>query len=701
MRRRKTKNMELFDKTEVMDKELIDKTTLWMLRAILKSGGHREFIKDSSFSNDDVACFLDLEKFVVLDKLKKTEIIDILKTNLIKLEKRRRFNSSKLLTKNIEQLSTLMDLNNYEKEILEFFILINQYEILEDSTDIIGNGLNSSQFMRAISVILDIPMKEVKNAFSINSKFTKSSILVISKRDTYSLRRKVDFISDEFVDNMLNLDADIFFMLKDSLRKCGKETLKLDDFSHIKKDMDILIPYLKDALQSHKKGTNILFYGLPGTGKTELTKTLATVLETELYEVSYIDMEDRPLDKEDRVKAYKTAQALLKSKNTLLMYDEAEDIFESSRGGLFSPPKRQEDKAWINRTLESNDIPTIWITNNIDSIDNAIVRRFDMSIELPIPSRKRRKEILKKHVANTLEPITLDFLSKNENIAPALVSRAISVVKKVNKTKRDDAFIQVINNTLKAQGYKELKKQEKQNDTSGIYNPEFVNTTTNLKELAKGIKDNQNARLCLYGPAGTGKSAFGKYISEELDHPLHLKKGSDLLSKYIGETEQNIARAFEEAKDENAILVFDEVDSFLADRSSANSNWEITQVNEMLVQMENFDGVFIATTNLMNNLDKASLRRFDLKLEFDFLKSEQSWNMLQTYVKSLKLSKPTSTCKQMITSLKYLTPGDFAAVVRQNRFRPIKNTKQFIERLASEVEVKNIEDGSKMGFLTN
>ena len=170
---------------------------------------------------------------------------------------------------------------------------------------------------------------------------------------------------------------------------------------------------------------------------------------------------------------------------------------------------------------------------------------------------------------------------------------------------------------------------------------------------------------------------------------------------WVGETEKNIARAFKEAKEEKAVLIFDEVDSFLADRSSAKQSWEITQVNEMLVQMENFDGVFIATTNLMDNLDKASLRRFDLKLEFSHLKPKQAWEMFLSYSKELGLNKPSSTLKNILQSMRYLTPGDFAAVVRQDRFRPIIDVKDFIKRLKNEVEVKQIDGSNAMGFLNS
>jgi SpoVK/Ycf46/Vps4 family AAA+-type ATPase len=380
------------------------------------------------------------------------------------------------------------------------------------------------------------------------------------------------------------------------------------------------------------------------------------------------------------------------------MYDEAEDIFESS-SSFFAPPQRQKDKAWINRVLEINTIPTIWITNNINSIDNAIIRRFDMSIEMPIPSKSKRVEIIKNHSNNLLDNKNIELLAKHEHIAPALISTTAKVISSIATDDTNEAFTHLLNNTLKAQGFDNIQKQESSDALPHLYNPSYINSDVDLEELTNGIKQNPNARLCLYGVPGTGKSAFGKYIAQSLNKPFLLKKGSDLISKWVGGTEQNIANAFREAKEEDAVLVFDEVDSFLADRTQAKQSWEVTQVNEMLVQMENFDGVFIATTNLMDNLDKASLRRFDLKLEFDYLKPEQAWKMFISYVKELKLDKPTISFKRAVESLRELTPGDFAAVVRQSRFRVIKSVDDLIKRLEDEIEVKNVSSGSIMGFL--
>ncbi len=697
MRRRPkyTKKINLsldFDKSQFVEPELQDKISLWMLRIIINLGGHREFIdKGNGFRREEVAYFLGLEDD---SEQSRDDTLLQLKNDLLLLENKKELSTSVLLQNNIKNISKLMSLNSVEQQILEFVVLLNQYEVLNDAADFLGRELNSSQVYRALASILNIPKNDIKKAFHSTSKFSKSSLISIYQ-NTNDLKCKIDTLSDEFIDNMLNLDEDIEVMIRDSVRTSERSELSLKDYTHIEKDLDILVPYLKNAVSSKQAGVNILLYGVPGTGKTELAKVVSQVLKTNLFEISYSDSSDEPIDGAKRLKAYKTAQSLLSNKKTILMYDEAEDIFESSES--FFAPKRQKDKAWLNKILETNTIPTIWITNNIYGIDNALVRRFDMSIEVPIPKKSQREKIISTYANNQIEKDTISKLALHEDIAPALVSRAAKVVSSLDDNSKDKAFTQIINNTLKAQGYNELKE----NTTLALpnnYNPNFINTTTNLEELTLGIKETSNARLCLYGAAGTGKSAFGKYIADSLDKKVILKKASDLQSKWVGECEKNIANAFEEAKDENAVLIFDEVDSFLQDRENAKASWEISQVNEMLVQMENFDGVFVATTNLMDNLDKASLRRFDLKLKFDYLNPTQSWEIFKSYAKQFNL-KPTISFKSAVENLRYLAPGDFAAVVRQSRFRPIKSVKDLIARLEDEISVKRVDSSKKMGFI--
>jgi SpoVK/Ycf46/Vps4 family AAA+-type ATPase len=686
---------------EIVEPELADKITYWILKIILELGGHKEFIdSDNDFTHETMAKFLGLEKYIAYDydDFHRSEPLNILKKKYEKLSKNRPFKASKLLEKNLNRISKLIILNEYERKILEFVILLKHYDILDNAINLLGENINTSRTKRLLSALLDIPLEYINVVFSSQATFNHSGLLQLDRDNAYSFSSKFQLLNYEFSDNMLNHDNEIMDMVKHSIRLSSEGTLEMEDYSYIKNDLEILLPYLNRALEEKQKGVNILLYGLPGTGKTELSKTIAKILGIKLYEVSYSDSDGDPIDGTARLRVYKTAQALLSKHKTILMYDEAEDVFESYEGGFFMPPKRQSDKAWINKILENNTLPTIWVTNKIESIDNAIIRRFDMSIEMPIPARSKRAEIIKKYSENILSEKEIDKLAQNETIAPALISTAVKVAKLVPTCKKEKVLMKLINNTLKAQGYDEVNKEGTDNLPEN-YSLEYINTDSNLEELVEGIKEHNSARLCLYGASGTGKSAFAKHIAKVLDKPFIIKSGSSLMSKWVGDTEKNIARAFQEAKEENAVLIFDEVDGFLAERGQAKVNWEVTQVNEMLVQMEKFNGIFIATTNLMDHLDRASLRRFDLKLEFKFLKAPQLEKIFTTYCKELELNEPSSEELADIKALRQITPGDFATIARQSRFRRIKSATEFIERLKEEMSIKKLESGNVMGFV--
>jgi SpoVK/Ycf46/Vps4 family AAA+-type ATPase len=157
---------------------------------------------------------------------------------------------------------------------------------------------------------------------------------------------------------------------------------------------------------------------------------------------------------------------------------------------------------------------------------------------------------------------------------------------------------------------------------------------------------------------------------------------------YVGSSEKNIAGAFAEAQEEGAVLLIDEVDGFLQDRRGAQRGWEMSLVNEMLTQMESFPGVFVATTNLMDGLAPAALRRFDLKVKFDFLRPGQAIELLRRHCADTALPVPTPIDEGRLSRLHALTPGDFAAVRRQHRFRPVTSATAWVVALEAECELK-------------
>ncbi len=209
--------------------------------------------------------------------------------------------------------------------------------------------------------------------------------------------------------------------------------------------------------------------------------------------------------------------------------------------------------------------------------------------------------------------------------------------------------------------------------------------------------------MCLYGPPGTGKTAFGHYLAECIDKPLLVKKSSDILSPYVGGSELNIAEMFLEAQAEDAVLLLDEADSFLRNRKNAERSWEVSQVNELLTQMEDFTGVFICSTNLLEELDDASLRRFDLKIKFDYLDVKRTMTLFYNIINDKKIKAAQKTLyKKELSRLKTLTPGDFSTVLRKCRFSN-KNLdpETLIKELRYEVRLKETKGKTgRIGFLS-
>ena len=286
-------------------------------------------------------------------------------------------------------------------------------------------------------------------------------LVTVDRDATNSMLNKVDILSNDFADRMMNVDGDIEEMIRDSVRKCSPATLSVDDFGHLKTELDLLLPYLQQSLKTKQVGVNILFYGKPGTGKTELTKALAKALAVNMYEVSYADTDDDVITGTKRLSAYKVAQSFFANSNAILMFDEIEDVVGDDQPHSFFLPSKQSSKGWMNRILESNAIPTIWITNNIYEMDKAMIRRFDMSIEIPIPPKAKRKEIIEQDCGDLLSAKTIERIAKNEAIAPALVTRAAKVVNSIAKEKdKDKAFENIINNTLKAQVFQRYKASQ-------------------------------------------------------------------------------------------------------------------------------------------------------------------------------------------------------------------------------------------------
>lgn len=586
----------------------------WILHSLLSLGGYKHWIGKNGLTNDEIAHAIELECLIehpVQSALSEI-IVVALKTRLGKLEDDMTdFSVQPELIQNIDRLQTLVKLNPVERSILEFTILLHSESALEQAMDLFAN-LSAAMTCHVLSVLLDFPKKDVQNALSTSGQLFQTGLVRIDRNRICSigLRNKLDLLGNGFADRMLSSEEDPVLLFMDSFSQAKPPQLAITDYAHIEPKLRTLLPYLRHTLNTGSKGANVFVYGPPGTGKSQLARVLAAEVEAELYEVSSEDSDHDPINGEVRLRALRAAQTVLADKRCLLVFDETEDVFADGSGMFGKKSTAQTRKAWINRMLEENPVPCLWLSNSVSQIDPAFIRRFDVVIELTVPSKTQRANIIKSVGSDLLSNQTVQQLAEAEELSPAVVSRAVRVVKairgKLSEEEASDAVVQLVDSTLIAQSHAPLKLRNA-NQLPDFYDPAFVNADVCLEQIASGIAQSGSARLCLYGPPGTGKSAFGGWLADKLGKPLLVRKVSDIASSYVGETEKNLARAFREAEIEKGVLLLDEVDSFLQDRRRANRNWEVTEVNEMLTQMECFGGVFVASTNLMEGLDAQAI----------------------------------------------------------------------------------------------
>ena len=555
---------------------------------------------------------------------------------------------------------------------------------------------NFSAAMMQMAHLLDVPRKALRRAVGKRGKLRRYGLL--SCRD--DVRREVCDLEDALQWGDL-FDADDFVLEKQEraqlLRSCllpvENATLVWDDFAHIGALRETLLHYLRHAFAGEQRGVNVLLYGAPGTGKSQFAAALARELAVPCFAPLREDDDGDPLDGEARLCKAQVAQSLLGGDKALLVFDEVEDVFA---GALFTRSVAQSHKGWVNALLETNPVPMVWISNDVSCMDPAFVRRFDIVLEMPDLPVVRKEALFRARAVYQPAAAVVRRFAEQEGLSPAVLTRTLHVANTL-AADADDLATQCLllcNQTLQAQGRKPLTLPP----TGQVdYALDWVACDADLAQISAGLVARRQGRICCYGPPGTGKSAWAQWLGRQADMPVLLRRGSDLLGMYVGETERNIATAFHQAEAQGMLLVLDEVDGFLFAREGAVRSWERSMVNELLTQIERFPGLLVVSTNMLDALDAAALRRFDVKLHFGFLRREQVLSLAGAQAQALGLALGAAQ-QQQLAAMSHLTPGDFAAVARRHRFAPFADDTAWVAALAAECTLKP-QAARKMGFI--
>ena len=563
----------------------------------------------------------------------------------------------------LQRLGRTMGLTPTDVVILELLLRYETQPAIESMIDdVLGDDVLSNWVTplnvkeRGVHLLLGVSASMVDRRLRGGAPLIRSGLVSIDSDGNLKIVPRLHRLATVPGD----VGLDVHRLLLDAV---SPSELEWSDFDHIASDRDHAERLLQGALDTGASGVNILLYGPSGTGKTQLCKTLAERVGVTLYSVGESnDDGDEPLPGE-RLQELRLAQRLVtRDRRSLLLFDEMEDLLDGSFLGASLPwaflPRGYRDsgsKVFMHRLLEQTPAPTLWTMNDARTVSPAILRRMMFALELRPPTTRVRARIWTRQLARHGIEAKAEEAQALASVFEATPGVAAGATAAAQLAGGEMAAVRHGIRSL----YRVLSCEKPPQGTPARFDPGLIQADTDPMTLADRLVGSGERRfsLCLQGPPGTGKSAFVRYLAERLGLEVIQKRASDLMSMWVGLTEQQIAAAFAEARDAGAFLVFDEADSLLADRRFAARTWEVSQVNEMLTWMESHPLPVACTTNFAEHLDPATLRRFVFKVTLDYLASAQAETAFRGY---FALAPPAE-----LATLTALTPGDFAVVRRK------------------------------------
>jgi SpoVK/Ycf46/Vps4 family AAA+-type ATPase len=626
---------------------------------------------------------------------------------------------SNLVQKNIDALAGLLQLNPAERALLLYGTLARYQRELRGLL-VEFKVSNAHEAYALIAEVAGVKADDVAEAMRAGSRLERIGMIenLISEHNITDLADLMK-VSEQLPPVLMREYRGPSDLMAVFTRPAAPSELAVDDFAFVAEDAAVLIALLRNADAQKAAGVNVLLYGPPGTGKTELAKVCAAAAGLELYEVEYADRDGNSLSGRDRYRSLQISQVFLKgSPGVALLFDEVEDVFppistEAAQliaridSGEVGASGSVSGKAWVNQILETNPVPVIWVTNRIEQIDPAFRRRFQYHLQLLSPPPGARESLVTRALdgARVGEGFAAR-LAERRSLTPAQIRTAVRFARLARPDGGDpEAFEALVERQLgnadRALGGRTSERGPRPVVTQWDLSLLNVECRFEVPKVVEALRRRGHGTLCFHGPPGSGKTALAEHIAQSLQRPLMVRQTSDIASKYVGETEQNMARMFDVAAAEGAVLLLDEADSFLRSRRLAERHYEVSEVNEMLQGMERFPGVFVCTTNLFDDLDEAALRRFTFKLRFRELTGSQRERMFVAEALDGDAATLTAEQRDRLHALDRLVPGDFAAVRRQiDLLGEPFDADEFLSQLEGEHRVKpEVRARRDIGFL--
>jgi ATPase family associated with various cellular activities (AAA) len=597
---------------------------------------------------------------------------------------------------NIDWLTGLLDLEEVERKLL-IFQLNRHRPGFSQLFDLLTSSDHTTSAILAAA--FDVNEQQVVAALSESSKLVHSGLLTVHERPlrigepSTHLRAALTESADEET-------AFLERFVKPLTPKPSTGSL-----ARLHEDDEQILRGLLRLPMPSDHGLHSLIYGPQSIDKRDMIARLLRDEDIDGYAVvtKHISSGDLP------TWVYLAQRHIEKTDpDAVLVVDRAHEAL-ASRGlismfsvlGIEEDAPTDDDERASDEGLTGARVRCLWLTDRAKRLSERNLGAFLFHCEALPGSRADRRERITQVISDFGLSGQLErHLTKYSLLGERQVRQAAELARLIEQAddRRSRSSVADRERVIKravAQSQKVLGRDRTEGlrDSVTNYSLDHLNIEGRFtpRQIIAALRQRPTGSLCFWGIPGAGKTQLAEYIAVELDLPILMRSASDLLSKWLGETEQQIAGMFTEAEAEGALLFLDEADSFLRDRTLARAEWSVTQVNELLQRMEHFEGVFIAATNLMDSIDAAAMRRFTWKLEFKALRPEQAWAMFcaESEFDPTKDPERGEELKQRLAAIADLAPGDFATVKRQaNMLGEQLSPDAWIEQLAAEAKAK-------------
>ena len=477
----------------------------------------------------------------------------------------------------------------------------------------------------------------------------------------------------------------------------------------------------------------VLMHGPPGTGKTLLAKAVANESDAHFITINGPEIMSKYVGgSEERLREiFEEAE---ENAPSIVFIDEIDAI----------APKREEVTGEVERRtvaqlltlmdgLKSRgQVMVIGATNRVDALDPAIRRpgRFDREIEIGVPDKDGRKEVLQIHTRgmpleeevdlDEIADVTHGFVGADlESLAKEAAMRVLRRILPEIKSDEEEIPKEVLQKIIvKKSDFKEALKEiqpsalrevlvqvpdVKWDDIGGLKKAkqelqEAVEWPLKYPDNFEKFGVRPPKGVLIYGPPGTGKTLLAKAVANESESNFIAVKGPELLSKWVGESEKGVREIFRKARQTApTVIFFDEIDSIASTRGGGSTDSGVTQrvVNQLLTEIDGMeelqDVAVIAATNRVDILDPALVRpgRFDRHIKVDEPDEEARMEIFKVHTKNMPLAEDVDL-KYLAKNSTGYSGADIEAVCREAVMLTLRNN---IE--ADNVKMKFFKEAMK------